>query len=103
LCDGGPPGGRTAVLQGDTKGEGAEGPYGGRLAVAPIDPINPIDSLGGVRYHITGGVDGGRGWKGDVKVMSLDVKTMLSLGWEPRYTSDEAVRKTAEALLREME
>jgi len=59
--------------------------------------------LGGVRYRTTGGVDGGRGWKGDVKVMSLDVKAMLALGWEPRYTSDEAVRKTAEALLREME
>jgi len=67
------------------------------------DIVTEVMGLGGVRYRTTGGVDGGRGWKGDVKVMSLDVKTMLSLGWEPRYTSDEAVRKTAEALLREME
>ena len=67
------------------------------------DIVTEVMGLGGVRYRTTGGVDGGRGWKGDVKIMSLDIKTMLSLGWEPRYTSDEAVRKTAEALLREME
>ena len=62
-----------------------------------------VMSPSGVRYRTTGGVDGGRGWKGDVKIMSLDVKAILGLGWEPKFTSDEAVRKTTEALLREME
>jgi len=66
------------------------------------DIVTEVMGLGGVRYRTTGGVDGGRGWKGDVKVMSLDVKAIMGLGWEPRYTSDEAVRKTAEALLKEI-
>jgi UDP-glucose 4-epimerase len=67
------------------------------------DIVTEAMGLGGVRYRTTGGVDGGRGWKGDVKVMSLDVRAILGLGWEPKYSSDEAVRRTAEALLREIE
>ena len=67
------------------------------------DIVTEVMGLGGVRYRTTGGVDGGRGWRGDVKVMSLDVGALLALGFEPRYTSDEAVRATAEALLKEIE
>ena len=67
------------------------------------DIVTEVMGLGGVDYRTTGGVDGGRGWKGDVKVMSLDVKAILDLGWEPRQTSDEAVRSTAQALLREID
>ena len=67
------------------------------------DIVTEVMGMAGVRYRTTGGVDGGRGWKGDVKVMSLDVKTIMGLGWEPRYTSDEAVRVTTQALLREIE
>jgi UDP-glucose 4-epimerase len=66
------------------------------------DIVSEVMGLSGVRYRTTGGVDGGRGWKGDVKVMSLDVSQLLGLGWEPKYTSDEAVRATALALLREI-
>ncbi len=66
------------------------------------DIVSEVMDLPGVKYHTTGGVDGGRGWKGDVKVMSLDVSTILGLGWEPRYSSDEAVRVTAQALLKEI-
>ena len=55
-----------------------------------------------VQFRFTGGVDGGRGWKGDVKRMLLDVRRLKSLGWKPRYTSLEAVRKTARALIREL-
>jgi len=67
------------------------------------DIVTEVMNLAGVKYHTTGGVDGGRGWKGDVKVMSLDVKAILSLGWVPKFSSDEAVRKTAQALLREID
>jgi len=67
------------------------------------DIVTQVMDLAGVKYHTTGGVDGGRGWKGDVKVMSLDVKAILSLGWEPKHTSDEAIRTTAQALLREID
>ncbi len=66
------------------------------------DIVSEVMGLAGVKYHTTGGVDGGRGWKGDVKVMSLDIKAILGLGWKPRYGSDEAIRMTAQALLKEI-
>ncbi len=48
--------------------------------------------------RLTGGVDGGRGWKGDVKVMQLNMSALRSLGWVPKYNSIEAVTLTAEAI-----
>jgi UDP-glucose 4-epimerase len=39
----------------------------------------------------TGGVDGGRGWKGDVRNMALATDRLRAAGWRPRFTSDEAV------------
>lgn len=51
--------------------------------------------LKGVKVEYTGGVMGGRGWVGDVKVMHLDVRKLKSLGWRPRYRSEEAVRLAA--------
>lgn len=50
------------------------------------------------RIHLTGGVDGGRGWKGDVKLMQLDTASLRRLGWAPKYNSEEAVRLTARAV-----
>jgi UDP-glucose 4-epimerase len=52
------------------------------------------------KLEFTGGVDNGRGWKGDVKNMLLDVSKILGLGWEPRYGSLEAVCLTAKELAR---
>lgn len=46
----------------------------------------------------TGGVDGGRGWKGDVKKMKLDISKLCSLGWNPKYTSLEAIKETISSL-----
>jgi len=48
--------------------------------------------------RLTGGVDGGRGWKGDVKLMQLDTSSLRRLGWAPRYNSEEAVRLTARSV-----
>ncbi|AFK22126.1 NAD-dependent epimerase/dehydratase family protein [Pyrococcus sp. ST04] len=53
------------------------------------------------RFKFTGGVDGGRGWKGDVKLMLLDISKAKSTGWRPRMNSYEAVRKTVRELLEE--
>ncbi len=50
-------------------------------------------------YEFTGGIDGGRGWKGDVKIMKLSIKKLKDLGWKPRYGSEEALRMTAKWLL----
>jgi UDP-glucose 4-epimerase len=53
-----------------------------------------------VDFRITGGVDGGRGWVGDVKDMLLDVSKLKELGWRPRFNSVEAVRLTVKETLR---
>lgn len=49
----------------------------------------------------TGGVDGGRGWKGDVKLMLLDISKIKSLGWKPKLNSKEAVQQAARNLVAE--
>jgi len=54
-----------------------------------------------VAFRFTGGVDGGRGWKGDVKFMLLAIERLKSLDWGPRLNSAEAVRATARSILRE--
>ncbi len=51
--------------------------------------------LGGVEYSWTGGVGGGRGWAGDVRVMQLAIDRLKRTGWRPRKTSEEAVRAAA--------
>jgi UDP-glucose 4-epimerase len=58
--------------------------------------------LEGVEIRLTGGVDGGRGWKGDVKLMQLNMSRLRSYGWEPRYSSAEAVRLTARSIIEKM-
>jgi UDP-glucose 4-epimerase len=52
-----------------------------------------------VHYAYTGGVDGGRGWKGDVRVMLLSVEKLRKLGWEPKFTSEESIEMTAKSVL----
>jgi UDP-glucose 4-epimerase len=58
-------------------------------------------SLRNVEYIYTGGVDGGRGWKGDVKIMMLNIEKIKSLGWKPKLNSRQAVQKTVKAILHE--
>jgi UDP-glucose 4-epimerase len=55
--------------------------------------------LGNVKMKFTGGVDGGRGWFGDVKMMHLSVEKLQNLGWRPRFNSEEAVRLAVKELL----
>ena len=56
--------------------------------------------LKNVNISYTGGVDGGRGWKGDVKNMFLDIAKLTAKGWKPKLNSDEAVRKTTKEIIR---
>ena len=59
-------------------------------------------SLGDIReakIRLTGGVDGGRGWRGDVKIMQLDMNELRLAGWTPKYGSAEAVRLTARSVI----
>jgi UDP-glucose 4-epimerase len=58
--------------------------------------------LEGVKLAFTGGVEGGRGWKGDVKNMLLDISKLKALGWKPKLDSKQAVRKAARSLIRDV-
>jgi UDP-glucose 4-epimerase len=54
-----------------------------------------------IKYKFTGGVEGGRGWKGDVKIMQLSIDKLLRTGWKPTHSSEQAVRLAARVLVRE--
>lgn len=48
-------------------------------------------------------VEGGRGWKGDVKEMLLDTSRIRTAGWQPRYdTSRKAVEKAVDEIVSEL-
>jgi UDP-glucose 4-epimerase len=61
------------------------------IADAVIDAM----ALENVEIRTTGGVSGGRGWKGDVKKMQLDMSSLKSRGWSAKMSSLEAVKETA--------
>ena len=54
--------------------------------------------LKNVDLKLTGGVDGGRGWVGDVKIMLLNADKIKSTGWKSKLNSQQAVIFTARAL-----
>lgn len=64
-----------------------------------------IEELGlrNVNIKFTGGIDGGRGWKGDVKKMLLDVNKIKSVGWRPKYNSFDAVIHTIRNILNNLQ
>jgi UDP-glucose 4-epimerase len=55
-----------------------------------------------VEFKFKGGVDDGRGWKGDVKNMLLDINRLKSLGWKPELNSKQAIRKATKHLITEL-
>ncbi len=59
------------------------------------DSVVRAMGLKGVEYRWSGGVDGGRGWKGDVREMRLAIDRLEALGWKPKYTSGQAVARAA--------
>ena len=66
--------------------------------VTIADEVCKAMELKGVEYKFTGGIDGGRGWKGDVKKMRLSIKKLKSHGWSPQYNSKKAINETAKWL-----
>jgi UDP-glucose 4-epimerase len=67
------------------------------LAIA--ETVKQEMRLDSAEIRLTGGVDGGRGWKGDVKIMQLDMNKLKDTGWSPEYGSGEAVRLTAKSVI----
>jgi UDP-glucose 4-epimerase len=54
-----------------------------------------IEAMGIKRQSINVKYTGGpRGWKGDVAQVKLDTKRMRQLGWRPKLSSKESVRRT---------
>ncbi|MEB3797997.1 MAG: NAD-dependent epimerase/dehydratase family protein [Caldisphaeraceae archaeon] len=59
-----------------------------------------IDKMGlSPKIEITGGVDDGRGWKGDVKYMRLCIEKAKKRGWIPRLNSRDSIRLAVEEIL----
>jgi len=58
--------------------------------------------LKNVEFHFTGGVDDGRGWKGDVKNMLLDITKLKSHGWKPELNSRQAIIKATKQLMTDL-
>jgi UDP-glucose 4-epimerase len=55
-------------------------------------------NLKDVQYRYTGG---SVGWKGDVPSFSYDIKKAKSKGWMFKYDSEQSVRETVKAVLKE--
>jgi UDP-glucose 4-epimerase len=53
--------------------------------------------LGDVRLRHTGG---SRGWPGDTRRCILSIRRLCSSGWRPRFSSEEAIRRTVRSLRR---
>lgn len=66
--------------------------------VTVADAVCEALGLNGVEYSFTGGVDGGRGWEGDVKRMLLAVERLRGFGWAPQFGSRAAIFDTAQWL-----
>lgn len=64
-----------------------------QISVARIAEIVVQEmELDDVCFEFTGGVDGGRGWPGDVRNMLLDTTKLRQKGWRPKENSEESVR-----------
>lgn len=55
------------------------------------DMVIQETGLPNVRKRFTGGV---RGWIGDNPIVHLDVSKLKSLGWKPKVSAEEAIKKT---------
>ena len=75
-----------------------------RISVKDVAEI-VINELGlaDVKLRFTGGVDGGRGWKGDIKHSFLAIDKIKSLGWKPKHNSTESVRLATRMIKAELE
>lgn len=67
-----------------------------------VDIVCEEMNLNDVVYKFTGGVDGGRGWVGDVKNMLLDITKLKASGWRPKMNSSQALRKAAREVLQDL-
>jgi len=65
-----------------------------RIAEIVVQEMNLKD----VGFAHSSRVEGGRGWRGDVKFMRLSSEKLRKHGWKPKYKSEEAIRIAARIL-----
>ena len=58
--------------------------------------------LNEIKINLTGGVDDGRGWKGDIKIAHLDVTKLKNSGWIPKLSSINAADITSHEIIKEV-
>ena len=58
--------------------------------------------LNEIKINLTGGVDDGRGWKGDIKIAHLDITKLKNLGWIPKLSSINAADITSHEIIKEV-
>ena len=58
--------------------------------------------LENININVTGGVDDGRGWKGDIKIAHLDIKKLKKIGWVPKLSSMKAADITSNDIIDEV-
>jgi len=72
-----------------------------QVSVAEVAKI-VVEEMGmdDVEFRFTGGVDGGRGWIGDVKNMLLETSRIKSLGWKPKLSGKDAIKLTVKEMIK---
>jgi UDP-glucose 4-epimerase len=73
-----------------------------RVSVRRIAEIVLEEAGANGKVRTTGGVDGGRGWMGDVKLMQLSNQRLRALGWKEHYNSEMAIKQAARELIRQI-
>ena len=58
--------------------------------------------LNEIKINLTGGVDDGRGWKGDIRIAHLDITKLKNLGWIPKLSSINAADITSQEIIAEV-
>jgi len=70
-----------------------------RVSVRRIAEIVLEEASVNGQIRTTGGVDGGRGWMGDVKLMQLSNQRLQALGWKGHYSSETAIKQATRELM----
>ena len=58
--------------------------------------------LNEIKINLTGGVDDGRGWKGDIRIAHLDITKLKNSGWTPKLSSINAADITSHEIIKEV-
>jgi len=57
------------------------------------------ERMGVAPRYVFRGEEGGRGWKGDVRLSWLSIEKLKKIGWKPRHSSEQSIRRVLDELL----